>query len=284
MNCPLNSTKRDDRRAYIFDSRPETPSRAKRRAGRFAAALLCAAAVLLAHVPASHAQADMTPKLRVKVTAVRQTVLSSQLGGRLQEVTVRDGDSFTKGQVLAKMDCAMERAQLNRARAAVSKQNAFFQATQKLEKMKSRSPLELAAARADAAQAEAELLMTQVMVGRCEVKAPFDGRVGELMVRENQFVSEGQPLFEVLDPSELELEFIVPSHWLPWFVPEYVFSVTIDETGKAYPARLARLGGKVDAVSQSIKVYARFDSPDPSLLPGMSGEAHVTPPANLTRQ
>ena len=97
---------------------------------------------------------------------------------------------------------------------------------------------------------------------------------------ENQFVSEGQPLLEILDPSELELEFIVPSRWLPWFVPGHAFSVHIDETQKAYPARLVRLSGKVDAVTQSIKAYARFETPDADLLPGMSGEALLTAPGN----
>ena len=54
----------------------------------------------------------------------------------------------------------------------------------------------------------------------------------------------------------------------------------IDETQKAYPARLVRLSGKVDAVTQSIKAYARFEAPDADLLPGMSGEALLTAPGN----
>ena len=221
----------------------------------------------------------MPPLLRVKVTAVRHTTLSSQLSGHIALLAVRDGESFTRGQTLASLECSVQRAQLQRAEAAVQKYNAVSHTTRKLEQLNSRSHLELAVARAEAAQAAAEAAAARIVVERCVVVAPFSGRVAERMAQESQFVNEGQPLLEILDPEELELEFIAPSHWLPWFVPGYTFTVRIDETQQSYQARLTRLSGKVDAVSQSIKAYARFAEHNAALLPGMSGEARIVAPA-----
>ena len=36
------------------------------------------------------------------------------------------------------------------------------------------------------------------------------------------------------------------------------FQVTLNETNKAYQGKIIRLGGKVDPVSQTIKVYGRI--------------------------
>ena len=221
----------------------------------------------------------LAPALRVKVSALRSTVLSSQMPGRILELAVRDGDSFAKGQILARLDCAVPAAQLKRAEATHHKQLTLYETTAKLERLRSRSPLELAMTRAELAQAAAELSVAKSMLERCTILAPFSGKVSERMVHENQYVNEGQALFEIMDPSELELEFIAPSAWLPWFVPGYLFIVQIDETQGSYQASLSRLGGKVDAVSQSIKAYARFISQDEKLLPGMSGAAHIEPPS-----
>jgi len=55
--------------------------------------------------------------------------------------------------------------------------------------------------------------------------------------------------------------------------------VRIDETRKTYPARFVRIGARVDAVSQSIKVVAAIDGQYPELMAGMSGKVQVTPPA-----
>jgi hypothetical protein len=54
--------------------------------------------------------------------------------------------------------------------------------------------------------------------------------------------------------------------------------VRIDETGKTYPAKVTRLGAKVDPVSQSVKVVAAIDGSFPELIAGMSGKIALTPP------
>ncbi|SHN61439.1 efflux RND transporter periplasmic adaptor subunit [Desulfovibrio litoralis] len=215
------------------------------------------------------------PTFRVQVKSLNHTVISSLMAGQLLEVNVLDGESFEKGQQLASLDCSLPKAQLKRATATLNKHAALYETTQKLQRLKSRSPLEMEIARAEKNQAEAELEMAKQMIKRCNVNAPFSGRVAERMVQPNQFVNEGQPMFTLVDPNSLELEFIAPSIWLPWFKPGYKFIVHIDETNKDYQAELVRLGGTVDAVSQSIKAYARFTEAHSELLPGMSGGAII---------
>jgi membrane fusion protein, multidrug efflux system len=85
-------------------------------------------------------------------------------------------------------------------------------------------------------------------------------------------------LLDVLDDHVLEIELIAPSRWLSWLKPGYAFQVNIDETEKTYPARITRIGGRVDPVSQSIKVIGEIDGDAPDLMAGMSGRATMTPP------
>ena len=105
------------------------------------------------------------------------------------------------------------------------------------------------------------------------VHAPFGGRVAEQKVREQQFVQPGQAMLDILDDSALEVEFIAPSAWMPRLRPGAAFRIAIDETGRNYPARIVRLGARVDPVSQSIKVTAAIDGRYSELLAGMSGRA-----------
>jgi len=77
----------------------------------------------------------------------------------------------------------------------------------------------------------------------------------------------------------LELEFLVPSRWLAWVKPGYAFQVRIDETGKTYPAKVQRIGARIDPVSQSIKLSAAIDGRFPELIAGMSGRVALSAPA-----
>ena len=131
---------------------------------------------------------------------------------------------------------------------------------------------------AEAAKARAEVTLMNVSLDKCHIAAPFNGRVVEQKAREQQFAQPGQPLLDILDDSVLELEFLVPSRWLTWLKNGYAFQVRIDETGKSYPAKITRLGAKVDPVSQSVKIVAAIDGSFPELIAGMSGKIALTPP------
>jgi hypothetical protein len=49
--------------------------------------------------------------------------------------------------------------------------------------------------------------------------------------------------------------------------------VTIYETGKTYPAHVAVVNSRVDAVAQTVELEARLDEKFPDLMAGMSGTA-----------
>lgn len=221
---------------------------------------------------------NLYPEVRVRVTAPKHTILPSQASGRVDTVTVRDGDRFLKDQLLIEIDPTFENLQLKIAEANLSRRRLLLQMTEQMVALETKGVLELELARTDVMQAEAELEMIRARLERMRINAPFDGRVGDVGVRELQFVSEGQAIIEVIDDADMELEFIVSSLWLPWFKPGYSFDVRIDETGRDYRATLERIGGKVDPLSKSVKAYARLETSDPELMEGMSGGAVIPLP------
>jgi len=223
-----------------------------------------------------------SPPIRVAVKAREEVVIASQARGMVAELAVKDGCRFRKGDVLVQLDCSVLQAQTDKAKALARRQKLIQESNERLARMQSKSVLEVNISRADAEAAFAEAVSMEKMLEQCRVIAPFDGKVGELMIRKYQFVTEGQPLMELLDDNVLVLEFIVPSAWIPWFVPGYAFTVTIDETGGLCQATLSYLGGKVDPVSQSIKAYAALSGQNDGLIPGMSGTVRLQIPSNKT--
>lgn len=219
-------------------------------------------------------------EIRAQVTARTTTVLASGMAGRILDVAVQDGDSFRKGDVLVRFDCAVQESQLARASASLEKARRVLEVNERLRKLGSISVKEISIGQADVAEASAEVGMMKALVTRCTVPAPFSGRVAGVAVRRYQFIGEGQPLIDILDDKELELEAIVPSRWLAWLRVGTRFQVVVDENGRTYEGEVSRLSGRVDPVSQSIKLYAGIRNPDDRLLAGMSGRAIITPPAD----
>lgn len=78
---------------------------------------------------------------------------------------------------------------------------------------------------------------------------------------------------DILDTSRLEVKMIVPSRWLTWLKPGARFSIRIEELGRVYPARVVRLGARIDPLSQTIPLSGEIVGHHEELLPGMSGTA-----------
>ncbi len=240
------------------------------------------AAVVTASRPAAPpvpARAAMERQdLRAQLMPRRYTTIASEIGAKVSALPVPEGGAFRAGQVLVSYDCSLQRAQMEKAEAELDAAEQTYKANQRLEQLNSVGQLELDLSRA-AVKARAELGAAKGVMAKCEVTAPYAGRVAEQRVRELQFVQAGQPLLDILDDSVLELELLVPSTWLRWLRPGGSFEVQIDETRKTYPARFTRIGARVDPVSQSVKVAAAIHGRFPELMAGMSGKVLITPPA-----
>nr|WP_272907257.1 efflux RND transporter periplasmic adaptor subunit [Pseudohongiella sp. O18] len=221
--------------------------------------------------------ANTRNEIRMQLTPRQRTILSTEIPGRVEQITVKEGQSFTAGQTLISLDCSIHQARLDKAEAQAREASQVSQVNQQLDRLGSISVLEVGVAdsRLDAAQAEAALM--QAIVDRCVIHAPFAGKVESLPVKQYQFVAEGQELMTILDDSVLDVEMVVPSRWISQLSQGHEFELYVDETQKSYPARIERFGAAIDAVSMSIKVFARIDGSFPELRAGMSGTARLSP-------
>lgn len=217
--------------------------------------------------------------VRAQLQASRYTTLSAELAAKVATLPLAEGARFASGDLLVALDDALPRAQLQRAEAELQAARVALTSNQALEKLSSIGKVELEQSRAAVARGEAEVSAAQSLLAKCRLTAPFSGRIAEQKIREQQFVQPGQPLLDILDDSVLELEFIVPSRWLSWLRAGADFSVTIDETGRSYPAKVSRTGARVDPVSQTVKVTGTVEGGFPELLAGMSGQVSLAPPA-----
>ena len=211
------------------------------------------------------------PEIRAQLTPREFTTLSSEIAARIDRINTRVGEHFKKGDALVQFDCAIPHAQRDRAEAVAQQGEKTVAINRRLLQLKSVGQLELEISQAELAKANADLAVAKATMSKCTIPAPFSGVTVEQKAREFQYAAPGQALLDVLDDRGLEVELIAPSRWLSWLKIGDPFSVRIEETEKAYPAKVTRLGGRVDPVSQSIRVIGEIAGEAPELMAGMSG-------------
>lgn len=211
--------------------------------------------------------------VRVLIAAEGESVLAAQMEGRIASINARLGDRVRQGQAILRFDCDEQQARLNMARAEWDGAQKVYEAKTKLQAMQSASLLEVNQAAAEAEKFKAQIQLFQAQLRLCSINAPFSGRVTKLRIKPYESVVVGQPLVEVINDGRLKVQLNIPSLWLARVKVNNPFEVQIDETGKTYEARVRRINGKVDAVSQSIEIEGELSGRPADLLPGMSGVA-----------
>lgn len=235
--------------------------------------LLCMAAPLLAQ------PIDDNHRIRTQLVSPDAVVLSSELAAKIDQLPLREGDAFKRGDPLVIFECSLYAAQLKKAQAISDSATKLWQVNKRLADLNSVGELELEQSAAKVREAEAELHYMKTSVDKCVIRAPFAGRIAKRLVAAHQYVNTGTPLLDVLSSEQLELQMIAPSSWLAWLKPDMVFRVSVEELGQSYPAQVTRLGARIDPVSQTITLTGKVTAPAAELLAGMSGWAEFTPPA-----
>jgi RND family efflux transporter MFP subunit len=251
-------------------------------------------------------QVSVSMRATGTVHARETALVSAQVMGRIQQVTVREGDSVRAGQTLVVLDDAALRSQVEQAQAGVkaaqnaqaaAQTNAALAAStlgryKQLESEKSVSPQEMdeVSRRAEVAAASLEAMRAQTDAARAQengahtmmsytrLVAPFAGVVTSRMADPGTMAAPGVPLLQVDQAGALQLDATVDESVIG--AVRSGMKLTVEVNGAAATASVAEIVPAADPSSHSFLV--KIDLPSSSQTrAGMYGTADF---ANGTRQ
>jgi HlyD family secretion protein len=130
--------------------------------------------------------------------------------GRVQTLSVREGDVVKSGQPLFTVDDDLQQADLAQVKAALANAQQSFDRAQQLAKTGSGTQKDLDAATAVLRDAQARLNSVQTRLSRRQVFSPVTGTVQEVYYRPGEVVSAGRPVVSLLPPGNIKVRFFVP--------------------------------------------------------------------------
>ncbi|MEO1206399.1 MAG: efflux RND transporter periplasmic adaptor subunit [Pseudomonadota bacterium] len=219
------------------------------------------------------AWASTDDAIRGVLRAQASATISSEIIGQVLELPFREGQSFQAGDLLLKFDCRHYAAELKAAKAEQRVAEITVAENKHLHRFRAAGANELAIAEAKLDQAASRVEGLELTLGQCEVRAPFDGKIGRTDVEVFERPSANSELMTIVMSDVLEIDLFVPSHWIRWLREGQTFRFSIDETGTTHRAVVLEMGALVDPVSRTLKVSARMLEHGPLVRPGMSGSA-----------
>lgn len=197
-------------------------------------------------------------------------VLRPEVSGRIAAIRFRDGEAVRRGEVLIEFDAAVQRAELQQARASLTLAESNFRRSQDLFSRSFVSRSSLDNARSQLEVARAGVALAQARLARMQIRAPFGGVVGIRSVSPGDFVKDGEAMINLEDIATLKVDFRLPELYLDRVRPGQTVEIASDVlAGERFAATVEAIDPLVDAQGRAVRLRASLANPELRLRPGV---------------
>ena len=210
------------------------------------------------------------------VRAFRGVELSTEIGGLVQNVPIKSGMDVKEGDLLIKLNDVSDVAQLNSLKALADLAKVINERDRQQLEIQAISKNVFDTSKADAKSKQAQVEQQTALVAKKNLKAPFSGRVGIVMINPGQFVNPGDKLLtlQTLDP--IFVDFNLPQSNAEQIQVGQEIVVTTDAfKGTSFTGKITAVSPKVDSNTRNIQIEAQLANPDKKILPGMFANVNI---------
>lgn len=216
-----------------------------------------------------------------KAEAYRRAVVKAQVEGVIQGIPVRENSSVGGGQAVLQIDTTELALAVARARSDLLNAQAEYRSMvlfdDQIEDPEVRRQREqVARAQSGLNSAEVALRQEELELQRSTVRAPFEGRIADLLVVPGQHVGAGTDLMTVVDLDPIKVEAEVLEAELGLLREGRRATVTFaGYPGETFSGTIASINPVVDWEQRTGRVTILISNPQHRIKPGMYAEVRL---------
>jgi RND family efflux transporter MFP subunit len=234
-------------------------------------------------------------RLSISITGTLQprnwTTVKAKVAGDLKTILVREGESVTPGQVLARIDTQDAQARLDekvadleggRAQLALAQKNRANNLALLQQKFISQNAFDGVQSNYQVSEAKLKALEAQVALAKkaladTVITAPQAGIVSQRHAQPGEKLPVDGKILTLVDLAQMEVEAAVPAGDIPSIRVGQEVSFRVEGFGeREFRGRIDRINPATQSGSRSILVYAVLPNQDSALKGGMFAKGSVT--------
>ncbi len=210
------------------------------------------------------------------VDAIQKADISFRVSGKVQTITVKEGDEVKQSQVLAELDPTDFKITLKDRQASYDTAKANYDRAVELVDKGAISRVDHDNLRAKYQTAVAALDAAKQDLRYTKLKANFDGFIAKRHVENFEEVKATQAIFSLEDVSALKIKIDVPENIMIGIKRNHnggreLYAVFDSISNLTFPLRFLETTTKADPNTKTFKVTLKMDKPENyNVLPGMT--------------
>jgi len=226
-----------------------------------------------------------TPAVKAvgSIVAVNGIDVANEVPGVIQQINFESGDLVSTGDVLIRLDAAIEEAALRTRGAEAQLARQEFQRIADLLPRRAVSQSQYDQAKANYDAANARVNEAEAQLSKKVIRAPFDGTLGIRLVDQGQYIATGTPIVEInmLDP--IYVDYTLSEKNLPDVAVGYSVAATVAAAPNTeFKGTVSAINTSVNADTRGVRIRATLANRDQRLRPGMFATVSTRQPDDIT--
>ncbi|MBL4664081.1 MAG: efflux RND transporter periplasmic adaptor subunit [Flavobacteriaceae bacterium] len=216
-------------------------------------------------------------ELQGNVMTKQNVIIYPEMSGLLIQVYVREGQSVSKGQLLARIDDGGMAQQVAQLQIQADLAKTTFERQERLWKQKIGSEIQYLQAKSSYEGQQKMVQQMQSQLAKTGVRAPFSGIVDDIITEQGTVVGAGQSqLIRIVNLNEMYIETNVPESYISEVTKNKKVIVEFPILGKTIDATIRQAGNFINPANRTFKVEIAVPNKDKSIKPNLTARLKIS--------
>lgn len=215
-------------------------------------------------------ESSMSQAYSATIEEENGTALSFSVGGTIVKLVVNEGQSVSKGQLIATLDDTSLSNSYTSAKAGLDQAKDAYNRMKQLHDAGSLAEIKWIETETQLSQAEAAYEIARKNLNDTKLYAPYSGVISEKAAEVGQNVNAGTTVVKIVTARQLDAKIAVPETEIASMTIGQAADITVQALGgRTFHGAVREKGVVANASSRSYDVKIRVQDASADLLPGM---------------
>jgi RND family efflux transporter MFP subunit len=219
---------------------------------------------------------EHTIEVQANVKTRQNLDLYPEYNGKLVSIYVKEGQSVKKGALLAKIDDAGLKEQLDQIELQLNLAETTFERTERLWNQKIGSEMMYLEAKTRYEAQKKQLAQMRRQLAKTKIYAPFNGTIDQVFANQGANVAPGvTPILRIVNLNSMYVEADVPENYLTSVTKGSKAVVEIPVLGQSQITSIRQTGSYIQPSNRTFRVEAPLDNPNGDIKPNLVAKLNV---------
>ena len=220
-------------------------------------------------------------EIQANIKTRQNVLLYPEYTGTLKKIYVEEGQEVKKGKLLAQIDDAGLKNQLEQLQIQAALSKTTYERTQRLWDQNIGAEMQLLQAKATYESQLKSIAQLKKQLQRTRILAPFSGTIDEIVANTGANLLPGQtPVMRIVDLKKMYTEASVPERYLSQIKKGTTATVKIPMLDREYPTTVRQTGNFINPNNRSFRVETPLSNPDEMIKPNLSCKLKINDYSN----